>query len=169
MGFGLDDWIYCTLYIHTTQGCRQYGAITILHILQFTVPHALGFSIFTSHLLAMDLSQCHCNFKSHMKSSLHRLICLPFLLNHLGLPIPKTRPLFCTPCYSAYTPPVLPNISYNHSAKAPRKTPSSVVENVCLLIHYLAIDVLLFTFASAGTCLARLPSNGYTHHNIYCH
>jgi hypothetical protein len=22
MGFGLDDWIYCTLYNHTVQDCR---------------------------------------------------------------------------------------------------------------------------------------------------
>jgi hypothetical protein len=31
-GFGLDFWIFCTLYIHTTRGYRQYSAITILHI-----------------------------------------------------------------------------------------------------------------------------------------
>jgi hypothetical protein len=30
MGFGLDDWIYCTLYIHTTRNYRQYSVITIL-------------------------------------------------------------------------------------------------------------------------------------------
>jgi hypothetical protein len=44
---------------------------------QFTIAHALGLSVFTSCILTMDLSQSHCNFKSHMKSSCHSLI--PFL------------------------------------------------------------------------------------------
>jgi hypothetical protein len=79
--FELDDWIYSTLYIHTTWDYRQYNTIADLPTLQFTVTHTLGFSVFTSHILAMDLSQSHRNFKSHMKS-LHRLI--PFL------------PLFCS-------------------------------------------------------------------------
>jgi hypothetical protein len=74
-GFGLDVWIYCTLYIHTVRDYRQYSAIAILHTLQFTFTHALGFSVFTSRILATDL--CLTNFKSHMKSSLHRII--PFL------------------------------------------------------------------------------------------
>jgi hypothetical protein len=54
-GFGLDDWIYCTLYIHTALIYRQYSAIAIIHTLQFTVTHALGFSAFTSRILATDL------------------------------------------------------------------------------------------------------------------
>jgi hypothetical protein len=29
---GLDDWIYGTLYIHTTRDCRQYSAIAILQL-----------------------------------------------------------------------------------------------------------------------------------------
>jgi hypothetical protein len=87
-GSGLNDWIYCTLYIHTVRDYRQHIAIAIVHIFQFTVTHALGFSVFTSHILATDLSQSHCNFKSHMKSSLHCLI--PFL-TFLQLPILKTR------------------------------------------------------------------------------
>jgi hypothetical protein len=87
-GFGLDDWICCTLNIPTVRDYRQYSAIAILHTSQFTVTHALGFSVFTSRILATDLSQSHCNFKSHMKSSCHSLI--PFL-PFLQLPIPKTR------------------------------------------------------------------------------
>jgi hypothetical protein len=81
MGFGLDDQIYCTLYIHTTRDYRQYSAIAILHTLQFIVAHALGFSVFTSRILATDLSQSHRHFNSHMTSCFHCLI--PFL------------PLFC--------------------------------------------------------------------------
>jgi hypothetical protein len=33
-----------------------YSAITELHTFQFTVAHALGFSVSTSHLLAVDLN-----------------------------------------------------------------------------------------------------------------
>jgi hypothetical protein len=80
-GLGLDDWIYCTLSVHNTQDYRQYRTIAIIHTLQFAVAHALGFSVFTSHSLAMDLSQPHCYFKSLVKSC-HSLV--PFL------------PLFCS-------------------------------------------------------------------------
>jgi hypothetical protein len=53
--FGLDDWIYFTLYTHTTRDYRQYCAIADLKILQFTVPHAPGSSVFTSRILVTDL------------------------------------------------------------------------------------------------------------------
>jgi hypothetical protein len=67
-GFVLDDWIY---WIFETRNYRQYSAI------QFTVTHALRFSVFTSRILATDSSRSHCSHKSHMKSSFHSLI--PFL------------------------------------------------------------------------------------------
>jgi hypothetical protein len=45
-------------------------------------------------------------------------------------------------------------LSYNPSAQAPQKAPSSVVNDACLLVRCLTIDVLLFrAFASAGMCL----------------
>jgi hypothetical protein len=87
---GLDDWIYCTLYTHTLRDYRQYSAIAILHTFQFTVSQALGLSVFISRILAIDLSQSHCNFNSHMKPSWHSLIpFLPFLFNYLRLPSPE--------------------------------------------------------------------------------
>jgi hypothetical protein len=72
-GSGSDEWIYCTLYT-TPRNYRQYSPTAILHSLQFTVPHALGFSVFTSRILVTNLSKSHCNFKSHVKSSCHILI-----------------------------------------------------------------------------------------------
>jgi hypothetical protein len=53
---------------------NQYSTITDLHTFQLTFAHALGFSIFTSHLLATDLN----TETSTKKSSCH------FLFNHLG-------------------------------------------------------------------------------------
>jgi hypothetical protein len=94
MGFGLDDRIYCTLYIHAVQAYTQHSTITILHTIQFTVTHAPGFSVFASCILAVGLSQSHCNFSSHMKSSWHCLIpFLPFLISHLWLPSPELDPI----------------------------------------------------------------------------
>jgi hypothetical protein len=78
-----------TLYIHTTRDCRHYSAIADLHAFQFIVTQELGFSVFRSRILATDLLQSSCNFKSHMKSSLHRLF--PFHALILLLLIPKTR------------------------------------------------------------------------------
>jgi hypothetical protein len=47
------DWIYCTLFTQLgTTG--NYSAIAYLHTLQFTFTHALGFSVFTSRILATD-------------------------------------------------------------------------------------------------------------------
>jgi hypothetical protein len=103
MGFGLGDWIYCTVYIHIFQDYRKYSAIVILHIFQLTVAHALGFSVFTSRILATDLSQSHCNVKSHVKSSCHSGI--PFL-PFLQFPIPKTRLDYSRLLF--YTPTTVP-------------------------------------------------------------
>jgi hypothetical protein len=48
-----------------THNYRQHSAIVDIHTLQFTVTHALGFSVFTSRILATDLKQSHCHFKTH--------------------------------------------------------------------------------------------------------
>jgi hypothetical protein len=71
-----------TFYKYTTLDYRQYSSIAVLHTFQFKVTHAIRFSVFTSRILATDLSQSHCHFKSHMKFSFHSPI--PFL------------PLFCS-------------------------------------------------------------------------
>jgi hypothetical protein len=62
-GSGLDDWIYWHLYIYTVRDYSNYSSIAYLHTLQFTVAHALGYSVFISRILGTDLSQSHCNFK----------------------------------------------------------------------------------------------------------
>jgi hypothetical protein len=36
MGFGMDYWIYCTVYIQTVRDYRQYSSIAIVHTLQYT-------------------------------------------------------------------------------------------------------------------------------------
>jgi hypothetical protein len=68
---------------------------------------------------------------------------------------PLTLELFYTskwtPLYSSNSPSILMiGPSYNSSARTPRKTPSSVVKNACLLVCYLAMDVLLLLRACAS-------------------
>jgi hypothetical protein len=106
------DWMigFIASYTFTQFGStRHYSAIAILRNFQFTAAHALGFSV-SSGIVAMDLSQSHCNFKSHVKSYYHSLIpFLSFLLNHLRLPSPKLDPILIRLlfCYSASTSTVV--------------------------------------------------------------
>jgi hypothetical protein len=56
--------------------------------------------------------------------------------------------------------------SYNSLARTPRKTSSSVVKNACLLVRYIAMDVLLLSAFVVGNVFTEpLPSNQYTLHN----
>jgi hypothetical protein len=74
-----------------------------------------------------------------MKSSLHHLI-----LNHLHLPSPELDPILLL---AAWDP------RYIALGRTPRKTPSSIIKDACLLVRYLATDVILLRAHVAGTCL----------------
>jgi hypothetical protein len=97
------DWIigYIAPYTFTQfRSTSNYSAVAILHTFQFTIAHALGFSVFSSHILATDLSQFYCNLKPHVKSSWHSLIpFLPFLLSHFCLPSPELDPILILHSY----------------------------------------------------------------------
>jgi hypothetical protein len=153
-GTGLDDWIYFTLYIRTVRNYRQYSAIAILHTSQFTAAHALGFSVFTSRILATDLSQSHCNFKSHVKSSRLRLI--PFL-RFLQLQIPRL--LSTTVLYfsvlrllllllSCRT--LLLTTSHGHHGNT-----VCIIDEACLPCRCLATGVLLLHTRMLRKCVYR--------------
>jgi hypothetical protein len=47
---------FIATYTFTTRDYRHYSSIAVLHTFQFTVTHALGFSVFTSRILATDIS-----------------------------------------------------------------------------------------------------------------
>jgi hypothetical protein len=137
---GLDWTIGFIDTLYTQLGITgNYSAIADLHTLQFTVTDKLGFSVFTSRILTTDSSQSQCHFKSHMKSSLHRII--PFIA--LILTIPKIRfhsiPLLPTSYrgrlasqnstlhfrldYSASITSIASSVSYyNRSARTTQKT-----------------------------------------------
>jgi hypothetical protein len=93
------DWMigFIAPYTFTHFGTTGYTALSLFYTL------SLGFSVFTSRILATDLSQSHCNFKSHMKSSLHSLIPFSlFLLNYLRLPIPELYPILILAAWDHY-------------------------------------------------------------------
>jgi hypothetical protein len=68
------NWFIAPGTVTQLETTGSYSAIPILHIFQFTVTHALGFSVFTSRILATDFQHSHCHFKSHKKYFLHSLI-----------------------------------------------------------------------------------------------
>jgi hypothetical protein len=55
-GSGSDDWIYWHFVNNLSLNYNLYSATADLHALQFTVAHALEFSVSTSRLLATDLN-----------------------------------------------------------------------------------------------------------------
>jgi hypothetical protein len=148
------DWMIGFIDILYTQHrtTDNYSATAGLHASQFTITHELGFSVFTSRILTTDSSQSHCNFTSHLKSSLYRLIpFLPFLLSHLRLPSPELDQI----------------LDKNSILLLPEKT-VFIVKESCLLIRCLAMDVLWFCFCFRGNIFTEsLPINGYSHHNTY--
>jgi hypothetical protein len=78
--FGLNDWIYWTLYtqLETT---GNYIAIINLHTLLFTVTHVLGYLVFTNRILARDFITVPLSFQITRS-----LLFLPFILSYLRMP-----------------------------------------------------------------------------------
>jgi hypothetical protein len=159
-------------YTVTARDYRQYSAIADLHTFQFTVTHPLGFSVFTSRILATDLSQSHCHFKSHMKSSLQSSSLLAIILQ---LPIPKiglsSFPLFLSSCpgrrasrssalhFSLLLVCIFSRLLtvsfYNPLARTTQKA-ASIIKGACLLVRCLALDVLLLHAYASRECVYRV-------------
>jgi hypothetical protein len=119
----LDDWIYWLL-IHTTRNYRQYRGIADLHTLQFTVTHALGFSVFTSRILVTDFITASLS----LQITHEVFLSLPnyFLAIILQLPISKTR-LNSNPLLPSSYPDRLASRNSNFQSTAPLP---------CLLYNY---------------------------------
>jgi hypothetical protein len=161
-GFVLDDWIYWQLVHSHNSGLQAIQRYRYSTHFQFTVAHALGFSVFTSRVLATDLSQFNCNFNSHMKSSWHSLIlCCHFfsvaldchLLNSTW--ILSTTVLYsmllcfyCCICRVSYYFVPYSLSLYNSLTRTPGNTP-------CLLVRYLAMDVLFSRALVLRECVYR--------------
>jgi hypothetical protein len=58
-GSSSDDWIYWHFGYTLSLNYNYYSALTDLHTFQFTVTHALGFSVFIIRLVVTELKQSH--------------------------------------------------------------------------------------------------------------
>jgi hypothetical protein len=87
-------------------------------------------------------------FTNHWYAAIFFRLDTPLELFWLPTELNWTELLRCTSV-------LLPVPSYNSSVRTRRETPSSVVKNVCLLVRYLATDVLLLLrMCLPGRCLA---------------
>jgi hypothetical protein len=182
-------WYIDTLYTPlATTG--SYSAISDLRTLQFTVTHALRFSVFTSRILATDL------WVSLSLQITHEVFFAPpnsSLANILQQPNPKTRlssvPLLSTsyPCTLAsrnstwlYAAPAsFGTLLYNHFTRTAQKTqPLYCWEGVFTAPFHSngSSSIITCVFVAAGMCLPSrcLARNVYSNftipalcHNIY--
>jgi hypothetical protein len=151
-GFGLDDRIYCTLYIHTTREYRQYSAIAGLHNFQFTVTHALVSSVITSRILA----RIYHGLTVTSNHTWSLLFTAEFPSCHFSATAGSRRldsPLSTTVLYSVASSQRQSHIATDGQTDHAENT-TSILKEACLLIRYLAIDVLLLSsLAPKGMCL----------------
>jgi hypothetical protein len=145
--------------MQSTRTYKQYSAIADLHNLQFTVTHALGFSVFTSRILVMELNSLTVTKSSNNTLRLHRLtsnsstnfpwlsptdnavVLLQFPFSHCCTP--------CTPCTLLCswtlnsTTELTPNYflsRYIDSGRISRKT-RVTCQNACSLARYPAVGM----------------------------
>jgi hypothetical protein len=149
----LDGWIYWR-HIHTTRDYRQYSATADPHTLQFTVTHALGFSVFTSRILATDFITVSLTLQITYK-----VLFAPsnsFIAIILQLPISKTR------LYSIQLK--LFFITTFHGPR--RKHNLSISGNACLQRRCMTAEVTCVL--AAGMCLQSrcLAMNVYSDFTI---
>jgi hypothetical protein len=137
MGFGLVHWIYGTLYIHNLglQAIQRNRWFTHFTVHCCTLTRVLSLQ---SHILATDLSQSHCHFKSHMKSTFHSLT--PFL------------PLFCSCQFRRFD-----IIQFLISLQAAAlKLDSSLTTSTALLVSTTPV----LSFSSNLLCPFIIPQHG---------
>jgi hypothetical protein len=157
-------WLDLMHLIHTTRDYRQYSAIAVLHTLEFTVPHALRFLVFTSRILATDLSQSRWHFKSHMKTSYHSLThFLPLFCDCQFRILDTTTLSYCSLLLLLFKRHSLS--VYDPSARTPRKTPSSIIKDASVTDQWT-------TFYCRRTFRGNVftqtsPSNRSTRHSIF--
>jgi hypothetical protein len=172
-----------TLYIHRTLDYRQYNTIAILPTLQFTVAHALGFSVFTSPILATDFITVSLSLQIT-----HGILCSQpnsFLAIILQLQIPKTRlrslpssypgrlasrnstELFYSRLPLLYSAVCCLTLPYNHFARTMQKTQPYCLGDVSTdPLHSNRRPILARVGTPGNAFNESLPSNGYARHNI---
>jgi hypothetical protein len=173
VGATIDEfWIGFIDTLYTVLGTTgSYSTVADLHTSQFTVTHTLGFSVFTSHLLAMDFSVSlsiqikHEVVFSQSNSLLAIILQLPIpkilfksipLLTSQQAGIPKLdSSLLIAVLYSLFH--LLTVSFYNPSARTTQKT-AFIVKDACLLVQYLAVNLLLLHAYTLQECVYQVVS-----------
>jgi hypothetical protein len=149
-GFGLDDCIYCTLYIHNS-GLQAVQRYRYSRHFQFTARHSVGLSVFPSRTPTTDFTTVSLSLQPTHQVFLAQSNSLQCLLYHLGLPSPELDPVLIIAAWVR---------RYIALRRNPRKA--------CLQLRCLAIDVVLLRARVLRDVFTDpLPSNGYTRHIVY--
>jgi flagellar biosynthesis protein FliQ len=164
MGSGLDDWIYCRLLCTIFFNHSQLQELTINFL-----PRTLSILILILHLALLSAVLRCTSLYSHFLDSRSSTTILLQLLNskfHFSKPLVKVR---VTLRLAVYGQSVRPLATHTHSLYSLGSNPvvhtSHVIKNVCLLVRYLAIDVLLLRANFGNVFTEPLPSNDHTRHN----
>jgi hypothetical protein len=145
---------------YTELGTTGNTVLSLIYTHYSSPLHTYYYSVFISHILATDISQSHCNFKSHMKSSFRNLI--PFLPLFCSFPFRILEPSSYPGRQTSRNPTlhfrflsILPNTSSQSLCTDPKENIASIVKEACILICCLAMDILfLLTLSRAGMCLS---------------
>jgi hypothetical protein len=118
LGFGLD--VLHLIHSHNS-GLQAITVLSLFYTLGSSPlrTYTLAFSVFTSHILTVDLSQSHCHFNSHMKSWHSLIHFLPYIFTHLSLPSPELDQILILASWDH---------RYIASGRTSLKTPSSNVK-----------------------------------------
>jgi hypothetical protein len=113
----------------------------------FHLAHALEFSVFTSRILATDLSRSHCNFRSHDV----------FLVQStfFSCQFQRLHPILFWLRFNTPTSAIIETRLYYPLCTDPTENSASIVDKACLPRRCLAIDVLLFRARVLRKCVCR--------------
>jgi hypothetical protein len=161
-GFGLDDWIYCTLYIHNS-GLQVLQSYRYPAHSQFTLAHALGFSVFTSRILATDFTTVSLPLKLIHEVCLaqsNSCVTISAATNsddstQFNFSYPARLASRNSTLFSRLLS-ILHNYSYvlPNTFHGPRRNTTFIVKEACLLVRYLA-SITKHAYASRE-CLYRV-------------
>jgi hypothetical protein len=169
--FGVDDCIYWHL-IHWTRDYRQLQRYRYFHTSQFTIKHALGFSVFTSRILATDFIRVSLSLQTTTKFSFHSLLPLLSLFCNCQFRRLDSFQFLCSQVISRQVGvSKLDSIQliflYNHIARTTRKTQPFYFwlgMFTAPLHSNESYSIVACVFVASGMCLPSryLATNVYT-------
>jgi hypothetical protein len=161
-------------------GLQAIQLYRCFHTLQFTVTHTLGFSVFTSRIMATDFNTVIISVSLYLQHTWSLLVTAQFLSCHYSAAtnsedstqfnssVPKLISRYSgvskhnSSLYFMLLNTCLWSLCTDHAEN------TTYVKEACLLIRCLAVDVLLLRALTplGNVFTGSLPSNGSMRHNI---